>query len=78
MDRGPEVKTIRRKITALAATGRADELLAAMAATHVARLDATNPDLLAVFYVVRDRSRFANPAAASGRASWTLVGRDGD
>jgi hypothetical protein len=38
LDRGPEVKTIRRKITALAATGRADELLAAMAAAHVARL----------------------------------------
>jgi hypothetical protein len=51
LDRGPEVKTIRRKITALAATGRADELLAAMAAAHVARLDASNPDLLAVFYV---------------------------
>jgi transposase len=51
LDRGPEVKTIRRKITTLAATGRADELLAAMAATHVARLDATDPDLLAVFYV---------------------------
>jgi hypothetical protein len=49
--RGPEVKTIRRKITALAATGRADELLAAMAAAHVARLEASNPDLLAVFYV---------------------------
>src|SRR5665647_3362954 len=49
--RGPEVKTIRRKITALAATGRADELLAAMAAAHVARLNASNPDLLAVFYV---------------------------
>src|SRR5674476_1429938 len=32
-------------------TGRADELLAAMAAAHVARLDASNPDLLAVFYV---------------------------
>src|ERR1019366_4460432 len=28
--RGPEVKTIRAKITTLAATGRADELLAAM------------------------------------------------
>jgi hypothetical protein len=41
LDRAPEVKTIRRKITALAATGRADELLAAMAAAHVARLDAT-------------------------------------
>jgi len=51
LDRGPEVKTIRRKITALAGTGRADELLAAMAAAHVARLDRTNPDLLAVFYV---------------------------
>jgi hypothetical protein len=51
LDRGPEVKTIRRKITTLAATGRADELLAAMAATHVARLDASNPDLLAVFYL---------------------------
>ena len=51
LDRGPEVKTIRRKITDLAATGRADELLAAMAATHVARLEASNPDLLAVFYV---------------------------
>src|ERR1035437_3324938 len=51
LDRGPEVKTIRRKITILAATGRADELLAAMAAAHVARLDASNPDLLAVFYV---------------------------
>jgi transposase len=51
LDRGPEVKTIRRKITDLAATGRAGELLAAMAATHIARLDASNPDLLAVFYV---------------------------
>jgi hypothetical protein len=51
LDRAPEVKTIRRKITTLAATGRADELLAAMAATHVTRLDASDPDLLAVFYV---------------------------
>jgi hypothetical protein len=51
LDRAPEVKTIRRKITALAATGRADELLAAMARWHVSGLDATNPDLLAVFYV---------------------------
>ena len=39
------------KITILAATGRAEELLAAMAAAHVTRLDQTNPDLLAVFYV---------------------------
>jgi transposase len=51
LDRAPEVKTIRRKITALAATGRAEELQAAMAARHVAGLDATNPDLAAVFYV---------------------------
>jgi hypothetical protein len=51
LDRGPEVKTIRRNITALAATGRAEELLAAMAAAHVARLDKSDPDLLAVFYV---------------------------
>jgi hypothetical protein len=51
LDRGPEVKTIRRKITTLAATGRADELLAAVAATHAARLEASNPDLVAVFYV---------------------------
>lgn len=51
LDRAPEVKTIRRKITALAATGRAEELLATMAARHLARLDATNPDLAAVFYV---------------------------
>jgi hypothetical protein len=51
LDRGPEVKTIRRNITALAGTGRAEELLAAMAAAHVARLDVSNPDLLAVFYV---------------------------
>jgi len=51
LDRAPEVKTIRRKITALAATGKADELLAAIAACHVARLDGTNPDLAVVFYV---------------------------
>src|ERR1035437_6652993 len=51
LDRGPEVKTIRAKIPTLAGTGRAGELLAAMAAAHVARLDASDPDLLAVFYV---------------------------
>jgi hypothetical protein len=48
--RGREVKTIRAKITALAATERAEQLLAAMAAA-LARLDKSNPDLLAVFYV---------------------------
>lgn len=39
LDRAPVVTTIRRKITALAATGRAEEFLAAMAAPHVTRLD---------------------------------------
>jgi hypothetical protein len=51
LDRAPEVKTIRRKITALAATNRGEELIAAIAAKHVARLDEANPDLSAVFYV---------------------------
>jgi transposase len=51
LDRSPEVKTIRRNINILAGTGRAGELLAAMAAAHVARLDKSNPALLAVFYV---------------------------
>jgi transposase len=51
LDRGPEVKTIRAKINILADTGRAGELLASMAAAHVTRLDKSDPDLLAVFYV---------------------------
>jgi len=51
LDRAPEVKTIRRKINILAATGRAEELLAAMAAAHVSHLDESDPNLLAVFYV---------------------------
>ena len=37
MDRAPEVKTIRRKIGQLADQGKAADLLAAMAATHLAR-----------------------------------------
>jgi hypothetical protein len=51
LNRAPEVKTIRRKITARAAPGWARELLAAVATAHVARLEATDPDLTAVFYV---------------------------
>ena len=35
MDRAPEVKTIRRKLGQLAATDKAPELIAAMAATHL-------------------------------------------
>jgi Transposase protein/Homeodomain-like domain len=41
LDRAPEVKTIRRKIAALAGTGHAGRLIAAMAATHLARTGTT-------------------------------------
>ena len=51
MDRAPEVKTIRRKISQLATTGKAEDLLAAIAARHLARLDATDPSSAVVFYV---------------------------
>ena len=37
LDRAPEVKTIRRKISHLAGLGKADQLLAAMARHHLAR-----------------------------------------
>ncbi len=39
LDRAPEVKTIRRRLGLLAGTGNADQLIAAMAATHLARTD---------------------------------------
>ena len=54
LDRAPEVKTIRRKIAALAETGQAEDLLAAMARHHVAGLQREQPDLpdlAAVLYV---------------------------
>lgn len=51
LDRAPEVKTIRRKIGQLAVAGKAEDLQAALAAKHVARLDATDPGLAVVFYV---------------------------
>ena len=44
MDRAPEVKTIRRKLGLLAGTGNTDRLIAAMAATHLARPDTTGRD----------------------------------
>lgn len=47
IDRAPEVKTIRRKIGQLASVGRASDLLAGMAAHHLARSE--DPDL--VLYV---------------------------
>lgn len=47
LDRAPEVKTIRRKISYLAAAGRAGDWIAAMAARHVA----DRPEQAAVLYV---------------------------
>ncbi|MEP7332381.1 MAG: putative transposase, partial [Terracoccus sp.] len=44
LDRAPEVKTIRRKLGLLAAAGKADRLIAAMAATHLARPDTASSD----------------------------------
>ena len=47
LDRAPEVKTIRRKIRALAQAGTAGDWIAAMAARHVA----ARPEQAAVLYV---------------------------
>ena len=47
LDRAPEVKTIRRKLGHLAATGKVEALVAAMAAHHAQ----SRPDAAAVLYV---------------------------
>ena len=47
LDRAPEVKTIRRKISHLAQAGKAGEWIAAMAAGHLC----ARPEQAAVFYV---------------------------
>ena len=47
LDRAPETKTLRRRMGELAATGRADQLIAGLAARHVA----ANPEAVGVFYV---------------------------
>ncbi|MDQ1321848.1 MAG: hypothetical protein QG655_3093, partial [Actinomycetota bacterium] len=47
LDRAPEVKTIRRKIKALAQAGKAGDWIASMAAGHLA----ARPQQAAVFYV---------------------------
>jgi len=47
LDRAPEVKTIRRKIKALAEAGKAGDWIAAMAARHLC----ARPEQAAVFYV---------------------------
>lgn len=51
LDRAPEVKTIRRKFAQLAAAGRVDELLAAMARHHLDQAQRSDPELAAVLYV---------------------------
>jgi hypothetical protein len=51
MDRAPEVKTIRRKFAALAETGKAAELITAMAARHLAGSGPDGEDLAALLYV---------------------------
>jgi transposase len=47
LDRAPEVKTIRRKLAELAAAGRADQLMMALARRHAA----ARPDALGFLYV---------------------------
>ena len=51
MDRAPEVKTIRRKLGQLAATDKAPELIAAMAATHLEGVKDQNGKDGVVLYV---------------------------
>jgi prepilin-type processing-associated H-X9-DG protein len=51
LDRAPEVQTIRREIAALAATGKAEDFLAALARRQVVRLEETDPGPAAVLYV---------------------------
>lgn len=63
LDRAPEVKTIRRKLHLLAATGRADALIAGMAARHLnpvgtrtgdaqgGQADEADEDVAAMLYV---------------------------
>ena len=51
LDRAPEVKTLRRKLAALAGSGRASDLLTAMAARHLNGSHGEGGDLAAVLYV---------------------------
>jgi prepilin-type processing-associated H-X9-DG protein len=51
LDRAPEVKTVRRKIGYLAATGQAGELISALAAGHLNNHADPGGDLAAVLYV---------------------------
>ena len=51
MDRAPEAGTIRRKIAQLAVQGKAGDLLAGMAATHLVRTDEDDDQAGLVLYV---------------------------
>ncbi|PYG99746.1 helix-turn-helix domain-containing protein [Arthrobacter stackebrandtii] len=51
LDRAPEVKTIRRRISQLAETGKAGELIAALAKHHLAGTGSGGEDLSAILYV---------------------------
>lgn len=51
MDRAPEVKTIRRRLTHLAAAGKGADLLEAMATHLLARENAQDQDVPFLFYV---------------------------
>ena len=68
LDRAPEVKTLRRRLERLAAAGRADQLMAALARRHVA----AHPEATGVFYVdghVRAyHGGVCNPAKADTRS----------
>lgn len=51
LDRAPEVKTIRRRISQLTDAGKAEELIAALARHHLAGTGPGGEDLAAVLYV---------------------------
>ena len=51
MDRAPEAGTISRKIAQLAVKGKAGDLLAGMAATHLVRTDEDDDQAGLVLYV---------------------------
>ncbi|MHA7178299.1 putative transposase [Arthrobacter sp. Sr24] len=51
LDRAPEVKTIRRRISQLAEVGKAQELIAALAKHHLAGTGSSGEDLAAILYV---------------------------
>ncbi|MBP2414261.1 transposase [Arthrobacter stackebrandtii] len=51
LDRAPEVKTIRRRISQLAETGKAGELIAALAKHHLSGTGSGGEDLAAILYV---------------------------